>query len=131
MTPLWILFGADIPGGVLLAVGVGDGAQYAAGITDGEAVRRDIFSNDAARTNDAARADSDAGKDAYLCANPNVVFYINGFVALQTLIALLDIQGVDGGIKTTVGAYKDVVAENYGRAGEHYATFVDKDVIAK
>ena len=66
-----------------------------------------------------------------MCANPNVVFYINGFVALQTLIALLGIQGVDGGIKTTVGAYKDVVAENYGCAVEHYATFVDKDVIAK
>ena len=63
--------------------------------------------------------------------DPDVVFYINGFVALQTLIALLDIKGVNGGIKTAIGPYKDVVAENDGGAVEHDASLVDKDVIAK
>ena len=92
---------------------------------------RNVARDDATCANDATRTDADAGKNAYLCANPNVVCYVNGFVAFQTLIAQLDSQGVDGGIKTTVGAYKDMTAENYGCTIEHYATFVDKDVIAK
>ena len=99
----------------MLAVSVGDGAQYAAGITDGEAVRRDIFSNDAARTNDAARADGHAGQDDDAAAEPDVVFDGNRRGLLPARVAQCGMQRMADGVERDVRREQDVVA-NVNRA---------------
>ena len=99
----------------MLAVGVGDGAQYAAGVADSEAVRRDIFSNDAARTNDAARADGHSGQDDDTAAEPDVVFDGNRRGLLPARAAQCGMQRMADGVERDVRREQDVVA-NVNRA---------------
>lgn len=115
----------------MLAVSVGDGAQYAAGITDGEAVRRDIFSNDAAGTNDAARADGHAGQDDDAAAEPDVVFDGNRRGLLPARAAQCGMQRMADGVERDVRREQDVVADMHRAAVQNGAAAVGVEMAAK
>ena len=99
----------------MLAVGVGDGAQNAAGVADGEAVRRDVFADDATGANDAARADGHAGQDDDAAAEPDVVFDGNRRGLLPARAAQCGMQRMADGVERDVRREQDVVA-NVNRA---------------
>ena len=114
----------DIPGGVLFAVGVGDGTQDAAGVADGEAVCRDVFGDDATGAYDAARANGHAGQDDDAAAEPDVVFdgYRRGVFPGGATQGRM--QRVADGVERDVGREQYAVADGNRAAIEDGAAAV-------
>ena len=94
-------------------------AEDTRGIADGNGVRRDIAGDDAAGPDDGALADGDAGEDGDIAAEPDIVPDGDGEGLLDALVALLHVEGVDGGEQAAARTYEDVGADGDGGLVEY------------
>lgn len=112
-------------------VGLGDGADDAAGNAGGDDLGRDVAGDDAASTDDAAFAYGDAGGDVDTAPDPDVVADFDGFGEAAASDAFLGIEGVVGGVNADAGAEEDVVANVHRCAIQDDAVEIGVEAVAQ
>lgn len=110
-----------------------------AGISIGEAVRRDVLGDDAAGPDDGAFPDGDAGKDGDTSANPAIVLDDDGLgifpVGPRAVLFLIGIpfhgkKGMEGGVEGDVGTDEDIVPNRDFGAVEDGEVEIGEEVLS-
>ena len=99
------------------------------GITGHYGAGRNVVGDDAAGSDDRAFADGDAGEDGDIAAEPDIVPDGDGEGLLDTLVALLRVEGVDGGEQAAAGTYEDVGADGDGGLVEYGQIEIDIGIV--
>lgn len=79
-------------------VGLGDLTNHPTGVTDGDYPRRNVFRNDAARADYAARADGHPRQDHGVAADSDAVADGNGNAVFIAGVTAVRMNRVSGGI---------------------------------
>ena len=90
---------------------LGDFAKYTAWISDRHHVVRDIFSDDAARTNHSILADLHTGQDDDACADPGIFTDVDILVILEPAAAEFRVDWMVGRRDRDIRAEHDLVPD--------------------
>ena len=105
---------------------LGERANDAARIAVCQHTGGNVFGDNASGTNDAAASDGHTGENRDITAEPNVITQCDWLRALQSLIALIRKQRMNGGIHAAVRTDEAVRTDGNRRAIHEIGTVVEK-----
>ena len=109
---------------------LGERANDAARIAVCQHTGGNVFGDNASGTNDAAASDGHTGENRDITAEPNVITQCDWLRALQSLIALIRKQRMNGGIHAAVRTDKTMRTDGDGRAVHQMCAVIEKGILS-